>query len=1053
MTAPAVVGELVERFDSHREAYRSGQYNEAQLREEFLNPLFEALGWDVYNKRGYAEAYKEVIHEAAIKVGGRTKAPDYCFRAGGGVRSFFVEAKKPSVDIREAVSPAYQLRRYAWSAKLPVSILTDFEEWAVYDCRIRPVKTDKASTARVMYHTCDQYVQRWDELYGLFSPEAIRRGSLEKFVASKKVKKGTAEVDDAFLDEIQTWREMLARNIALRNPSLSQRDLNFAVQRTIDRIVFLRICEDRGIEPYGRLQDLANGPNVYARLGELFQRADERYNSGLFHFTPEKGRPDPPDELTLGLTIDDKTLRGVIRGLYYPDSPYEFAVLPVEILGHVYEQFLGKVIRLTAGHRAVVEDKPEVKKAGGVYYTPTYIVDYIVQHTVGKLLGGDCPDFREAKMGLSPSLQRKSSITPKQAAKLRILDPACGSGSFLIGAYQYLLDWHRDWYVSDDPEKHARGRNPRLYRSPSDEWRLTTVERKRILLNNIYGVDIDPQAVEVTKLSLLLKVLEGESQETLTNQLRLFHERALPDLAGNIKCGNSLIGPDFYKDRQMSLLDEDEVYRINAFDWRAEFSEVFKRKNGGFDAVIGNPPYIRMQVMREWEPLEVDFYKQRYAAAESGNYDIYVLFVERALSLLSPPGGLGFIVPHKFFNAKYGQPLRRVLAEGRHLSHVVHFGHQQVFHGPTTYTCLVFLSKCGAAQCRVANVDNLEDWRTTRKAATGSVPAHEVGSAEWNFVVGNAARIAEKLKRLPLKLKDITHLFVGLQTDADDVFILEALREDRQRILCSSRSTGREHWFERDHVKPFLKGSLNIRRYRLADVTKRLIFPYIATEGKSELIDAQEYKERFPLTWSYLEENRKRLAARNKGRMGSAWYGYVYKKNHARFGLPKLLVPSIAQGSCFAQDSEGMYYFVGSGGGGGGGYGITLLPGVEISDCYLLGLLNSKLLSAYLRMVSTPFRGGYIALNKQYIEHLPIRDIDFSDSGDRLRHGRMVELVQRMLDLHKQMESANTAHQKTVLQRQIEATDGEIDRLVYELYGLTDKEIAIVEEATGGAGK
>ena len=190
MTPPAVVGRLVEQFDTHRDAYRSGQYNEAQLREEFLNPFFEALGWDIYNRQGYAEAYKEVIHEAAIKVGGRTKAPDYCFRVGGGVRSFFVEAKKPAVDIREAVSPAYQLRRYAWSAKLPVSILTDFEEWAVYDCRIRPVKTDRASTARVMYHTYTEYVECWDELWGLFSPEAIRRGALDKFIASKKVKKG-----------------------------------------------------------------------------------------------------------------------------------------------------------------------------------------------------------------------------------------------------------------------------------------------------------------------------------------------------------------------------------------------------------------------------------------------------------------------------------------------------------------------------------------------------------------------------------------------------------------------------------------------------------------------------------------------------------------------------------------------------------------------------------------------------------------------------------------------------------------------------------------------
>jgi len=209
MAAPAVVRELVERFQAQIESYRASAYNEAQLRREFLDPFFEALGWDVFNRKGYAEAYKEVIHEDAIRIGGRTKAPDYCFRAGSGMRSLFVEAKKPSIDIRDAASPAYQLRRYAWSAKLLLSILTNFAELAVYDCRIQPQKNDPAVIARVLLFDYTQYLDRWDELYDLVSPEAIRRGSLEKFVASKKIKKGTAEVDKAFLLEIESWRDVL----------------------------------------------------------------------------------------------------------------------------------------------------------------------------------------------------------------------------------------------------------------------------------------------------------------------------------------------------------------------------------------------------------------------------------------------------------------------------------------------------------------------------------------------------------------------------------------------------------------------------------------------------------------------------------------------------------------------------------------------------------------------------------------------------------------------------------------------------------------------------
>lgn len=579
MPTPTVIADLVKRFEEQGDAYKSGAYNEAQLRQEFIDPMFKALGWDMDNVSGYAEAYKDVIHEDAIKIGGATKAPDYCFRIGG-TRKFFLEAKKPSIDIKHDASPAYQLRRYAWSAKLPLSILTDFEEFAVYDSRVEPRLDDKASVARVLYLNFHEYVPNWDDIAKIFARDAILKGSFDKFAESTKAKRGTAEVDDAFLSEIEQWRADLARNLALRNPTLSQRDLNFSVQRTIDRIVFLRICEDRRIEVYGRLQALLNGEHTYRRLYQLFREADQRYNSGLFYFEKEKGRVEPPDDLTPELEIDDAVLKRIIRRLYYPDSPYEFSVLPADILGQVYEQFLGKVIRLTEGHQARVEDKPEVKKAGGVYYTPTYIVDYIVKNTVGKLV---------------------ENKTPKQVAKLRILDPACGSGSFLIGAYQCLLDWARDWYSDNDPKKWAIGKNPVIYQGPGGEWKLTTTERKRILLQNIYGVDIDAQAVEVTKLSLLLKVLEGESEQTLVTQLRFYHERALPDLGRNIKCGNSLIGPDFYDQQEMDFLDEEERYRINVFDWNTEFSEIMKA--GGFDAVIGNPPWGALLTEPELEYL------------------------------------------------------------------------------------------------------------------------------------------------------------------------------------------------------------------------------------------------------------------------------------------------------------------------------------------------------------------------------------------------------------------------------------------------------------------
>ena len=1017
MAAPKEIEDLVERFERNLESYRSGHYNETQLRLEFVNPFYEALGWDVQNKQGWAEAYKDVIHEDAVRMGTSTKSPDYSFRVGGQ-RKFFLETKKPSVDIKEDIHPAFQLRRYAWTAKLPLSILTDFEEFAVYDCRIKPDKADKASNARVLYLTYKDYLTRWEEIAGIFSKDAVQKGSFDKYAEDKKSKRGTAEVDTAFLEEIASWRDILARNIALRNPDLSTKDLNYAVQATVNRIVFLRICEDRGIERHMRLQDLLNGGRVYPRLCELFRRADERYNSGIFHFEREVGREEP-DTLTPGLNLDDTPLKDIIKRLYYPDSPYEFSVLPAEILGQVYEQFLGKVIRLTEGHRAVVEDKPEVKKAGGVKYTPVYIVDYIVKTTLGPMLEGK---------------------TPQQVILIHVLDPACGSGSFLIVAYQYLLDWHKDWYVqklvpllqsglkTTSPEirrllpgtqnekgRKGRKREPELpiYQSRGGEWRLTTTERKRILLNNIYGVDIDAQAVEVTKLSLLLKVLEGESEETLEKQLKLFQERALPDLSNNIKCGNSLIGWDILNDNPG--MGQEEIDRINPFDWEREFPEIMR--SGGFQVLIGNPPYVRMEELKN-----VKDYLRKYQAFQS-RADLYTYFIERETKLLNDKGMLGMIVSNKWMKARYGGPLRHFIAQNLKIHNLIDFGELPVFSSVGTFPCII-----------IANLDRSNS--DNQYLEFKYVPIHELRPAElWmqveldGFTVKEGPNHLQESWRLAqdtilTKLLTYPSGFVplskwlggaligwGIKTGLNDAFVLSV--DTAQSLLKANPNLA-------EVIKPMLIGD-EIRRYATT-----LPRHYLIYAGRGFEL------ERFACIKEHLSLLKGPLSMR--ATVGThPWYELQQPQpRYAKmFEKEKIVWPEIGKEPRFTLVSPGVY----------------LNNKCFFTDCnsrFLLGILNSRLAWELLKLMCSCLgdvnNGGRLELRQQYMARFPMPEVD-----DKFCHDRMVSLVEQMLTLHKQLQEARTPHEQTALQRQIEATDRQIDSLVYELYGLTEEEIRIVE--------
>jgi len=992
MSVPIEVEQLVEKFDKGKSHFTSPIYNETQLRQEFVNPLFDALGWKTYES-------SQVLHEAGIRSGGTTKHPDYSFLAGQR-RAFYVETKKPSIDILNAIEPAQQIRSYGWSGNTEIGILTNFKEFAVYDCRIEPTGNDSPSIARELYLTYEEYLDDWDNALGLFTRASVLERKHRQVLEDKPT--GIMSVDDAFLRQLESWRESLAIHIYKQakflDIPLDTRSLNGLVTRTINRIVFLRIIEDRNLDLLPSLESVARATHrIYDKLKSQFRDADRIYNSGLFHFDPNATDRGVADELALNIHINDDVISHIINDLYPPKSLYQFSVISADILGQVYERFLGKVIEVTSSDDVSVADKPEVRKAGGVYYTPDYIVDYIVENTVGKLLEGK---------------------TPNEVAELRVLDPACGSGSFLVGAYQFLLNWHRDYYR----------RHPARYKNrviQADEIVLKTSEKKRILLNNIYGVDLDANAVEVSKLSLLLKMLEGEHEAVRRDaDLGAYGEQILPDLSNNIKWGNSLIGSDFYAGQKMETFSEEEVLKVKAFDWDSReqgFGDIMAA--GGFDAVIGNPPYVRQELLGSFFK---DYAKETYETY-AGTADLYTYFIERGVKILKPSGLFGIIVANKWLRARYGKPLRQWLKQQAILE-ITDFGDLPVFHDATTYPCILIVgNRTPDITFKFTNVEHLEFDSLTDYTRAISVPVNRefLSDSGWALLSDKVQRLMNKMSQNGIALGRYVskRIHRGILTGLNEAFVIDS--KTRDRLVAKQGSN-----FE--VIKPYLMGR-DIKRYG-GSISDRFVIlvpnGWTNANISTNTTPWETFREAYPAIAEHLEPFEE--VAKKRWDKGEYWWELRPCSYYGEFKKPKLMLPDIAIRGNFLLDTIGdkycanTAYIIGS------------------SDKYLLGILNSLLITFYYGNVSAKYRGGYLRFIYQYLENIPIRTIDFDNPTDVALHNQMVELVDRMLDLHKQLPNLSGIRRDTV-QAQIEATDREIDHLVYQLYDLSPAEIAIVE--------
>ena len=956
-------------------------FTEADTRRVFVLPLFHALGWDVYSREEVAEEVKAAS--------GRV---DYVFRLHG-VAQFYLEAKALRADLTK---PEYvrQAITYAYNKGITWAVLSDFEGLQVYNAQTG------RSFITLFY---DNYLRDFDDLW-LLSKESLENNALNERAEKYGALPPRLGIEQRLYNQLWQWREDLFTQLHHYNHSLSFTQIDEVIQRLFNRLIFIRTCEDRGIENKALLSAVHEWRRI-GRKGEfvetlraIFRYFDGYYDSDLFrhHLTDE-------------VFIESATIENIFNSLYeIPGgmASYDFSLIDADVLGAVYEQYLGHVAtvakqqareaqaRMDLGlpSEPIIEliAKKKRRKEHGIYYTPKFVTNYIVKETVGRFL---------------------NEHSHNEIFNIKILDPACGSGSFLIRAYDELLNYHA----------YQRGK-------PVSE--LDQYERLPILTNNIFGVDLDIQAVEIACLNLLLRSLA--KRETL------------PTLADNVCQGNSLISGT---EEELKKYFGDSWREKKPFNWEQEFNDIMA--DGGFDVVIGNPPYVRIQTLPR---DEADYYRKYYQSA-SGSFDIYILFLEQAIKLLKAGGRLGFITSGKFLKADYGKKIQQILRQQGTVESILDLSAQRVFAEATTYPVILVVKK-GTEEKPLHYTfipEGIDLSKMVQPADTSALPTtttnqEAVIKGIWP-PVATGDTLLTKLSQNTVPLAELAErIFQGLVTSADKIYILEKRGEPIEgKVRVYSRSLEQELELESALLKPLLSGK-DIERYGYPFPNQLLLFPYKVSEGKAELISSDEFASAYPRCWEYLLQNKQALENRERGKMRhERWYAFGRTQSLAMHDCRKIMTGVLANKSRFTFDGEGIFYFMG--GGNAGGYGITLKSGSKENYLYVLGLLNSTLLDFNLKKISSPFRGGFFSYARRYIEKLPIRRIDFDNPTEKKRYDALVALVDRMLELNKRLAPLRHTYsnERDELLRQVEQTDKEIDNLVYDLYGLTEEERKIVE--------
>ena len=985
------IKELVEKYHSNRETYLKADYNETQLRTDFLDPLFEMLGWDLKNSTGKPTNEREVLVEEGLKAdaSSNTKKPDYTFRLFSE-RKFFLEAKKPNVKIQSDNEPAKQVRRYGFTAKLKISVLSNFEYLAIYDCSQKVEKDDAVTKSRINIYHYTEYESAFEDIKKQLSNQAVYSGEFDETWKEIEEQLKLSSVDDLFLAHINEWRILLGKEIYSHKSDLSIEELNDIVQSYINSIIFLRVCEDRNLEVYKTLLNFAENDD-FASLIKKFKEADRKYNAGLFN-----------QPLTDKVISDSSSaFWEIIKDLYFPESTYSFSVFASDILGNIYEIFLGEQLIVEDGQISLQKKPENVDR--DIVTTPTFIIQDILRQTVVE----HCKDKSDEEI-------LNSSFA----------DIACGSGAFLLETYQLLQDTLVDYYLANDKTK--------LIQTSITNFKLPYSIKRKVLENCIFGIDKDYNAVQACIFGLLLKLLENEDNATITTP-------ALPILDQNIQFGNSLIEP--------SDTNRKNQNQINPFDFGTT----------QFDVIVGNPPYMATEHMKEFTPLELPIYKAKFDSSYK-QFDKYFLFIERGLELLKEGGYFGYIVPSKFTKVGAGKKLRELLVANKVVQQIISFGANQVFQNKTTYTCLLILKKEKLEEIKYLEVNSLKNWKT-RNIGSESFDEFKIESLKsdgWVLYPSILKPIYESIVSQSTTLEELIgseNIYNGIQTSANNVYIHSIVKEDKDFLHFIKDSI--EWKVEKSLTRPYFKtssGEDNLYTYRPFSPNSFVIYPYIKTKKGIEFVEIDDLKAKYPETYKFLNHYKDKLDndkrdIKPEPETKNEWYRYGRHQSLDKCDVPaKIIVGVLAQGNKYAIDYFGTLI---SSGGTAGYCMITLPDNFPYSIYYIQALLNSKYLEWFSALIGEVFRGGYIARGTKVLKKLPIRIIDFDTKSEKEIHDKIAKIQKELIDIQGKIDKKTGNNRALIpLQRQFIILKTELDDTLITLFNLgeADSNIPLISE-------